>query len=175
VEHKTGEARDRAMVALAQVPIIAPSGAAPGKEAKQTTKFLSGPLEHWSISADVFTTRKTVFKKSDTGTFGLDGKPPVFYVSLNFLLGDLPSADRSFLQNIELKWLAQGSNKPLDSTGFGIGLRGSYARRFGFDFDLLSPYVGFTWTAQADTSEPRVMQARFGVGLNINKALDWVK
>jgi len=175
VEHKTGEVRDKAMVALAQVPATAPSAAAPAKEAKQTTKFLSGPLEHWSISADVFTTRKTVFKKDDTGTFGLDGKPPVFYVSLNFLMGDLPSTDRSFLQNIELKWLVQGSKKPLDSMGFGIGFRGSYGKRFGFNFDLLSPYVGFTWTEQADSSLPRVRQTRFGVGLNINKALDWVK
>ena len=176
VEHKTGEAREKALVALAQVAPVAPAqGAAAGKEIKQTAKFLSGPLEHWSISADVFTTRKTPFKKDDSGAVVIDGKPPVFYVSLNFLMGDLPSTERTFAQNIELKWLLQGSKSPFDSIGFGIGVRGSYAKRFGFDFDLLSPFVGWTWTAQADSSQPRVLKTRFGVGLNINKALEWVK
>ena len=175
VEHKTGEARDKALVALAQIAPPAPAQPAAGKEAKQTQKFLSGPLEHWSISADVFTTRKTPFKKDDSGTVVIAGTPPVFYVSLNFLLGDLPSTERRFLQNIELKWLLKGSDSPLDSIGFGVGLRGAYAKRFGFDFDLLSPFVGWTWTAPEDSGKHRVVETRFGVSLNINKALEWVK
>ena len=69
----------------------------------------------------------------------MDGKPPVFYVSLNFLFGDQASTERRWFENIELKWLLQGSDSPFDSIGFGVGLRGHYAKRFGFDFDLLSP------------------------------------
>jgi hypothetical protein len=176
VENKTGDVREKALVALAQMTPPAPAPAAAASEAiKQTTKFLSGPLEHWSISADVFTTRETPFKTNDSGTVVLDGTPPIFYVSLNFLLGDLPSAERTLLQNIELKWLLQGSDSPFDSVGFGVGLRGSYAKRFGFDFDLLSPFVGWTWTAAQDSGQPRVLETRFGVSLNINKALDWAK
>lgn len=176
VEHKAGEVREKALVALAQIAQAAPApAAAAAKEAKQTATFLSGPLEHWSISADVFTTRETPFKKGDSGVVVIDGTPPLFYLSLNFLIGDLPSTERTFLQNIELKWLLQGSKSPFDSVGFGIGLRGSYAKRVGFDFDLLSPFVGWTWTAQEDSSQGRVLETRFGVSLNINKALDWVK
>jgi hypothetical protein len=175
VEHKTGEARDKALVALAQIAPPAAAPAAAGEEVKQTAKFLSGPLEHWSISADVFTTRNTPFQRDDNGAVALAETPPVFYVSLNFLLGDLPSTERTFFQNIELKWLLKGSDSPFDSVGFGVGLRGSYAKRFGFDFDLLSPFVGWTWTVPEDSGRDRVVETRFGVSLNINKALEWVK
>jgi hypothetical protein len=175
VEKKTGEVREKALLALAQITAPAAPAATPGKEVKQTTKFLSGPLEHWSLSGDLFTTRETLFKKDDSGTVVLDGKPPIFYVSLNFLFGDRPSTERTFAENIELKWLVQGSKSPFDSVGFGIGLRGSHAKRFGFDFELLSPFVGWTWTAPEDSTQDRVRETRFGISLNINKALEWVK
>ncbi len=175
VENRTGDVRDRALAALAQIPPAAPAQPAAGREVKQTARLLSGPLEHWSLSADVFTTRETPFKQDAGGTFVLDGKPPMFYVSLNFLLGDLPSAERKLWENIELKWLVKGSKNPFDSVGFGVGLRGGYAKRFGLDFDLLSPFVGWTWTEPEDSTRNRVLETRFGIGVNINKALEWVK
>jgi hypothetical protein len=165
---------EKALVALAQIPQAAPAPPTAGKENKQTATFRSGPMEHWSLSANVFTTRHTPFGKDDNGAVVLDGKPPIFYVSLNFLLGDLPSSERTLLQNLELKWLLQGSKSPFDSIGVGVGLRGSYARRFGVDFDLLSPFVGWTWT-EPEASGRRVLQTRFGISVNINKALEWVK
>jgi len=175
VENRTGDVRDRALAALAQIPPAAPAQPAAGREVKQTARFLSGPLEHWSLSADVFTSRQTPFKRDSGDAFVLDGKPPMFYLSLNFLFGDLPSTERKVWENIELKWLVKGSKNPFESVGFGVGLRGGYAKRFGFDFDLLSPFVGWTWTEPADSTRDRVVETRFGVGVNINKALDWVK
>jgi hypothetical protein len=132
-------------------------------------------MEHWSLSADLFATRETGFTKDDKGIVVIDGKPPVFYVSLNFLLGDQASTERRWFENIELKWLLQGSDSPFDSIGFGVGLRGHYAKRFGLDFDLLSPFVGWTWTEAEDDAQGRVQQLRFGLSMNINKALDWVR
>jgi hypothetical protein len=175
VEHKTGEAREKALVALAQMAPAATAPRSAGKEVKETATFLSGPMEHWSLSADLFATRETGFTQDDKGIVVIDGKPPVFYVSLNFLLGDQASTERRWFENIELKWLLQGSDSPFDSIGFGVGLRGHYAKRFGLDFDLLSPFVGWTWTEAEDDAQGRVQQLRFGLSMNINKALDWVK
>ncbi len=176
VEHAAPAVRQRALVALAQVPAPAPPGP-PGaaKEAKQSLSFASGPMEHWSLSANVFTTRQSLLKRGSDGNLTLSGTPAVFYVSVNFLLGDLASTDRGPVQNLELKWLIEGSRHPFDSLGFGIGLRGSYAEKFGLDFDVLSPFVAWTWTKRPDPDTTRDRQFRFGLALNLDKALDWVK
>jgi hypothetical protein len=49
------------------------------------------------------------------------------------------------------KGMLKVSRRPLDSIGFGIGLRGNYFKRFGLDFDFLTPFVGMTFTKQDQT------------------------
>src|SRR5262245_40883194 len=90
----------------------------------------SGPTEHWFLSADTFVRAKTQFQTNDKGATIAD-KPALFYVALNFPLGDLASEKRSIWENVGLKILLQGSNKPIDSYGFGIELKGHYLKRLG--------------------------------------------
>lgn len=175
VENRRGTVRERALVALGQAtPGPGSADPKPAEAAEQALKLTSGPLEHWSLSATMFVSRDTTFKKAD-GQIGVDGTPPIFYLSLNFLLGDVLSDERKFLENVELKWLLEGSKTPLDSMGIGLGLRGKFLSRFGIDFDVISPFVGVTWTKAETAGAPRIKKTRLGVSLDLKKALDWVK
>ncbi len=42
------------------------------------------------------------------------------------------------------------------------------------NFELLSPFVAYTWTKDA-TMDKRAGEFRFGVGVNIDKAVGWLK
>jgi hypothetical protein len=169
----------KAGVALAAAATpAAPADAARPDSAKAdavTAKFLSGPMEHWSLSADVFVGRAIHYKQTAAGTIDLDANAPSFYVGFNFLIGDLPSASRRFYENVELKFLVKGSDSPTDSLGFGIGLRGSWLKRFGLDFETLSPFFGWVWTKTPTAGESRHVTPRFGLSVNLSRALDWVK
>ncbi len=81
--------------------------------------FLSGPAEHWFISADVILTSKDQITVDDEGTLSLDD-PPSFYVGFGFLFGDLASTKRSPLGNVAVKALIKGTTSPLDSVGIAL-------------------------------------------------------
>jgi hypothetical protein len=132
-------------------------------------------MEHWFLSADFFPTASTEFKTGDDGVT-LKSKPASFYGALNFQLGDLQSQNRTFIGNFALKFLIEASKHPAHSLGFGVGLRGHALKRFGLDFDSLSPFAGLTFTKPDNATEgtKRHREFRFGVSLSLEKALDWI-
>jgi hypothetical protein len=160
----------RALGKLTQpTPARATGGSEPASAPRSAT-LISGPAEHWFISADVMLTRKTL--GMDTSGSVTLNNPSSFYVGFDFLLGDLPSSKRTLLQNVVLKGLIKGSKHPEDSFGFGLGFRGSYLKRFGLDFELLSPFVAWTYTKD---DEDRVREIRVGVSVNVDAAIKWLK
>ncbi len=149
--------------------------AAPAASAVSMT-ILTGPAEHFFISADVFATGADVLTTDSSGAVQV-AKPPAFYVAVDYLLGDLPSDHRPLWANLVVKGLFKGSKSPQDSLGFGLGLRGSYLKSYGLDFELISPFVAVTYTKSTDASSStsRDRQVRVGFSVNVSKALDWLK
>jgi hypothetical protein len=121
----------------------------------------------------VIVTSKEQVAVDDEGTVGL-ADPPSFYVGFGFLLGDLASTKRSLLGNIAIKTLIKGTTSPLDSIGAALAVRGEYLKKLGLNFELLSPFAAYTWTKD-ETTDKRVGELRFGLGVNIDKAVDWLK
>src|SRR5439155_23644879 len=83
--------------------------------APSKASILSGPAEHWFLSADVLLTAKTKLANSDNGP--TVQKPPEFYVGFDFLLGDLPSESRPWWGNFVLKGMIKAARRPTDSFG----------------------------------------------------------
>lgn len=157
-----------------------------GAASQQSLKvaLVTGPREHWFLSADVPLTGASQLKRNaQTGLLELASEPSAFYVGVNFVLGDLLAARQSLADVIAVKLMIKASRQPLDSVGFGLALRGRHLRKYGLDFDLFSPFVGYTFTHEDKalstgavvTDGERNRELRFGVSLNLDKALGWVK
>jgi hypothetical protein len=151
----------------------AAAAATPTAPPVRSFSLTSGPAEHWFISADVIVTSKDQFKM-ENDTLVLAEKPPAFYVGFGFLFGDLASTKRSVLGNLALKILVKGTKSPLDSVGTSLALRGEYLKKWGLSFEALSPFVAYTWTKE-EGSVTRSEELRYGVALNIDKAVEWLK
>ena len=168
---RRAQERDAREGARHAAQILSGAGApAAGEEAKTAT-FSQDRWAFLAVSRRL-RTRETPSRRTTAGPRPTEAAD--LLRSFNFLLG-VRRPQRTLLQNIELKWLLQGSDSPFDSIGFGVALRGSYAKRFGLNFDLLAPFIGWTWTEPAEAGQKRVFQTRFGLSMNINKALEWVK
>ena len=179
VEVPTGRAAE-----AAAAPAAAREAPAPDKKESLKLALVTGPREHWFLSADVPLTKASQLKRNEqTGVLELANEPSAFYIGLNFLLGDLLAARQSVADVIAIKLMVKASGDPLDSLGVALGLRGRHLRKYGLDFDLISPFVGYTFTQEDEatasgeivTDGSRNHELRFGVGLNLDKALGWVK
>jgi hypothetical protein len=172
--------------AAAPVTRAAGPGEALAPDQKQSSKvaLVTGPREHWFLSADVPLTGASQLKlDAQTGLLELASEPSTFYVGVNFLLGDLLAARQSIADVLAVKLLVKASKNPLDSLGVALALRGRYLRKYGLDFDLVSPFVGYTFTLEDEVSPSgevvtnggRNAELRFGASLNLDKALGWIK
>jgi hypothetical protein len=108
--------------------------------------------------------------------------PSAFYVGVAFQFGDLLTKHNNPIYNLSIKALVKGSARPMDSYGVAVGLRGSYLSKFGIDFDLISPFASYLSTrevpedsAQVPRSSTRQKTWTFGLSLNLDAALAWLK
>jgi hypothetical protein len=178
------EVREAALTSLSQFKPAAPARTAPSTDDRAAPKadLLTGPKEHWFLSAAVPLTKASALKPdAKTGQLVLEEEPSAFYVGVNFLLGDLSDDSRTLLENLVVSALIKASRQPLDSLGATIGLRGQYLSRFGLNLDVLTPFVGWTFTKEAASADgivselgSRNAELRFGVALNLDQALKWV-
>jgi hypothetical protein len=178
-----------ALTAIAKLKAPAAPTAAPKAEEaaedvlKPKAELLTGPIEHWFLSADVpLNDVKALSFDKDTNQVTLSDEPSTFYLGVNFLLGDIKETSRPFLQNLVFKAMLKASKHPLDSVGVAIGLRGQWLAKWGLNLDALTPFVGWTST-QEDAVETngtvtkrarRNSELRFGVSLNLDQAVKWV-
>ena len=141
-----------------------------------SVSLLSGPDEHWYMSADVMITDDLRVSRDDGGGLVISETPPVFYVAANYLVGDLLSNRRPWWGNIFFKVFAKGSKHPQDSVGLGVGLRGPTLPLLNVELELLSPYLAWTWTRvdDGDGVSRRQPALRFGLSVNLDRALKWV-
>ena len=174
------------IAALAKLNAPAPAPAAPAAAADETVKpraeLLTGPVEHWFLSADVpLNSVEALTYDKDTNQVTLGDEPSTFYIGVNFLLGDVKETNRPFLGNLVIRGMVKASTHPLDSVGVGIGLRGQYFTKWGLNLDALTPFIAWTMTKEDAEVDGVVTKRvghnsefRFGVSLNLDQAIKWV-
>jgi hypothetical protein len=171
----------------ASLAVTATAEPVKGDQAKTVTAkatATTGPTEHFYISTDLPINKPSELKYDDaTHTLKSKEAPSEFYAGLNFLLGDVLDDNRKVWQSLLVKGLVRISKHPLDGFGVAVGYRLQSVKAFGFELDAFSPFVGYIWTKQdaqpdAGATVPdtqRRGQFHAGLGLNLDKALDWVK
>jgi hypothetical protein len=151
------------------------SPAADKKDAALTTTLISGPHEHWYLSADVLLTSEINISQDSQGQLQV-GKPPDFYVGVNYLLGDLKTTERPWYGNLIVKGFVKATKRPEESYGAGIGLRGKYANFPALNFEIVSPFAAITRSrVETNGVVSHRNDLRAGVSVNLDKALGWVK
>lgn len=154
-----------------------------GKTLAQTS-IITGPKEHWYLSADMPITKASQVKyDSTTNSFKEKEAPTIFYIGLNYMLGDVLSDRQSWTNNLIIKGLFKASNSPLDSIGIALAYRQKNVKLLnGISLDIFSPFIGWVWVKQETLSDGAVETSSrygkpnvvFGISFNLDKALDWV-
>ena len=141
--------------------------------------MITGPREHWFLSADLTVAKLSQVKfNTDKGTTEPKETPKQFYVGLNFMLGDVLLERRALWKNFFLKGMIKFSKNPLDSYGIGIGYRFPPVKILGLDISALSIFGALTWSKEnTDTKDNKLTkyQWQLGISYNLDRALSWVK
>jgi hypothetical protein len=155
-----------------------------------TTSLITGPREHFFLSANVaaFTTARQVKYDETNSSLDLAATPKEFLVGMNYTFGDLFEDQkhgwlRRFAEGIYLGLMIEGSSKPFDQIGAIVGFRHAPpAIEKILSFEAVSPYVGVVWARNYKTDSPATRvdtdyaKEHFiaGVAVNLEKALKWV-
>jgi len=142
-------------------------------------EIVTGPAEHWFLSADL-----PILKLSKVKFTGNEGSiepketPKVFYLGVNWMIGDVLKERLHLLKNFFIKGMVKFDKKPLDSYGFGIGYRFPAVRVLGLDMSAFSVFMSWLWTKE-ETEDKKTgltkRQMQLGFGFNLDKALSWIK
>lgn len=165
------------VTAAIEVPAsIVGSATAPSTPLK--TEIITGPTEHWFLSADlpVNSVNQLKFDESSHSLVPKE-EPNQFYVGLNYKLGDLFKgySGADIWKGLVLKGILLGQKDPLES--YGVAL--AYRRKPG----TFSPFVGWTFTEEdsqkangsVEEKGSRNSEVRFGLSFNLDQALTWLK
>ena len=94
------------------------------KEKEEKMEIITGPAEHWFLSADLIVLKLSKVKfVSSQGAIEPRETPKVFYLGVNWMIGDILKERQNLLKNFFVKGMLKFSKKPFDSYGFGIGYR----------------------------------------------------
>jgi hypothetical protein len=98
-------------------------GAGTDEKKSKSAVIVTGPEEHWFISADAIV-KSTNQLTYDTATKSVTEKKKAgqFYLGVNRLMGDIMTDyGMGSLKNLAVKFMVSANNKPLDSVGLGLG------------------------------------------------------
>lgn len=145
--------------------------------------LITGPREALFLSADVPLNHASQLKLNDAKNgVELKDEPGTFYVGVDYTFGDILSEPSGFWDRVVLKGLIKASKQPWDSIGWAIAVRSLEIPFLGIQLDLITPFAGYTYTRQDEVpvtgQKPRRRrnsERRFGVSLNLDSALSWVK
>ncbi len=151
-----------------------------GKDVKKVSasaKLITGPAEHFFLSADLPINRVSDMKSDASGqALGPAETPSTFYAGIDFQTGDVLRERRTPAESIVFKALLKISRQPLDSYGIALGYRLPSVKAWGFDLDAFSPFAGYIWTkSRHGTTTTTNGHARVGLSFNLDKALGWVQ
>jgi hypothetical protein len=155
-------------------------GEPPDAAQEQSGDVITGPTEHWFLSADVPLRSIRDLSVNKAHQVDTDKTPTSFLIGLDYQVGDLfeDTSTRRPFDGVLLKLLIKASAKPADTYGLGLGLRGIPFKRHYLDLSVLSPFVAWTDERHAppagETAQLRARKLVWGVSLNIDKALAWV-
>jgi hypothetical protein len=153
--------------------------AALDKEKEEKMEIITGPAEHWFLSADLIVLKLSKVKfVGSQGTIEPRETPKVFYLGINWMIGDILKERQNLLKNFFVKGMLKFSKKPFDSYGFGIGYRFPKVKVLGIDISSFSVFGSWLWTKEQvedKTKELTKRQIQFGISFNLDKAMGWVK
>jgi len=149
------------------------------KEKEEKMEILTGPVEHWFLSADLLLVKLSDVKfVVDQGTLEPRETPKVFYIGVNWMIGDIITEQQNLLKNFFLKGMVKFSRKPFDSYGLGIGYRFPGVKVLGIDISAFSAFGAMVWTKESVENNTKTVTKRqwqFGVSFNLDKAMGWIK
>jgi hypothetical protein len=149
------------------------------KEKEEKMEIITGPTEHWFLSADLIVLKLSKVKfVGNQGTIEPRETPKVFYLGVNWMIGDVLKERQNLLKNFFVKGMVKFSKKPFDSYGFGIGYRFPGVKVLGIDISSFSVFGSWLWTKEQQEEKAEELtkrQIQFGISFNLDKALEWVK
>jgi hypothetical protein len=149
------------------------------KEKEEKMEIITGPAEHWFLSADLIVLRLSKVEfVSNQVTIEPRETPKVFYLGVNWMVGDILKERQNLLKNFFVKGTVKFSKKPFDSYGFGIGYRFPEVKVLGIDISSFSVFGSWLWTKEQledKSKELTKRQLQFGISFNLDKAMGWVK
>lgn len=150
-----------------------------GDQKEEKMEIITGPTEHWFLSADLIMLKMSKVKfVGDQGDIEPKETPKVFYLGVNWMIGDILKERQNLLKNFFIKGMLKFSKKPLDSYGIGIGYRFPKVRILGIDISSFSVFSALLWTKEQTEDKAKDLtkrQIQFGVSFNLDKALGWIK
>jgi hypothetical protein len=170
------------------VPDTASNRDTSSKPDSLTLSLITGPKEHFFLSANVANTTAHQFKYDETKqSLQPVAKPKEFFVGIDYTIGDIlddskQSRLRSFRDGLYVGLTLEGSSRPFNQLGVSLGFRHN---PLGFvTFDAVSPYIAIIW-ARSDRlsgspASPNIDykygkgKVVYGLSLNLDKALGWV-
>lgn len=178
-------AQDLAKTAVAlrdEQSAVSQGGARSEKSA--SIEIITGPAEHWFLSADIAINDVEQLKfDTDTGMLSERGEPSPVYLGINYQLGDIHTKGKLFWKNFVLKGMIEASSTPSESLGAAIGYRGFTRKKHGLDLTTFSPWIGYTFTKEDEMDSmggftrntARNSEFRWGISVNLDKLFGWVK
>lgn len=146
---------------------------------EEKMEIITGPTEHWFLSADLIMLKMSKVKfVGDQGDIEPKETPKIFYLGVNWMIGDILKERQNLLKNFFIKGMVKFSKKPLDSYGIGIGYRFPKVKVLGVDISSFSVFTALLWTKEQTedkTKELTKRQFQFGLSFNLDKALGWIK
>jgi hypothetical protein len=150
-----------------------------GKSKTSKSSLVTGPTEHWFLSADLPVAKLSEVKfVQDKGTLEPRETPRNIHLGLNCMIGDILKERQNLLKNFFVKGMLKISKSPLDGYGVGIGYRFPKVRPLGIDISSFSIFAAVMWTKEETEDKKEELkkhQILFGIGYNLDKALGWVK
>lgn len=155
----------------------------PSEQPSASAIIVTGPSEHYFLSADLPFKRFNELKLNEqTGLVEPVKSPTSFFVGLGYALGDLLSEGGGWRDDLVIKGSIKFDKQPLESYGVALGYRGALLSSLGLNFDAVSPFAGYFWTrgtlpagSPPGAKIERKGTFQMGFSFNLDAALGWTK
>ena len=145
-------------------------------------EVITGPREHLYLSTGVPFHSIDEFKLDDSGEVVPKDVPKKFLIGVNWQVGDLLTSDhKNGFDGFSLGFQLQADSKPLTHAVLDVGYRLPESIYPGTGLQFLTPFFGVQRSEQdrdnasGEVEQHTVWQGVWGLSLNLDKALGWLK